>query len=190
VAPRIIGLSGYAQAGKDTMGRILVEEHGYTRIAFADILKAAIEKLNPYIPYAFDHDFPTDFARVRTLTSLYGRDETKARHPEYRRLLQVFGTEVGRQMLGEDVWVNAAFHQMKPDTKYVITDVRFPNEFNRIKNEGGEVWRVQRLDVGPANGHASETALDGAKFDLWLFNDAPIAQMAADIREILSGVRT
>ena len=45
----IIGLSGYAQSGKDTVAEILVEEYGYTRVAFADIIKQAVYLLDPIV---------------------------------------------------------------------------------------------------------------------------------------------
>ena len=45
----IIGLSGYAQVGKDTVAQILVEEYGYSRIGFADIIRNACYRLNPIV---------------------------------------------------------------------------------------------------------------------------------------------
>ena len=45
----IIGLSGYAQVGKDTVANILVEHYGYTRIGFADIIRKAAYILDPLI---------------------------------------------------------------------------------------------------------------------------------------------
>ena len=45
----IIGLSGYAQAGKDTVAQMLVEDYGYTRLGFADIIKKACYYLDPII---------------------------------------------------------------------------------------------------------------------------------------------
>ena len=45
----ILGLAGYATSGKDTVGRYLVEEHGFTRLAFADTLKRFALAVNPIV---------------------------------------------------------------------------------------------------------------------------------------------
>ena len=43
----IIGLTGYAQSGKDTVAKILVENYGFTRIAFADKIREFLYETNP-----------------------------------------------------------------------------------------------------------------------------------------------
>ena len=45
----IIGLSGYAQSGKDTVAKVLIEEYGFTRIAFADKIREFLYDLNPQV---------------------------------------------------------------------------------------------------------------------------------------------
>src|SRR5581483_2011292 len=95
----LLGLMGYAQAGKDTVAKLLVEEFGFTRIAFADALREALYALNPLIPFEGDH------VRLRWLIDASGWEEAKVRHPEVRELLQRLGTESGRNVLGADVWV-------------------------------------------------------------------------------------
>jgi hypothetical protein len=76
-----------------------------------------------------------------------------------RKLLQLLGTECGRQILHPNIWVNALFADYKgidnPLEKgyleewgkpnWIITDVRFPNEAKAIKDRGGIVIRVNRL---------------------------------------------
>ena len=82
-----------------------------------------------------------------------------------RKLLQLLGTECGREILHPNIWVNALFADYKPVGKsvgtlpkdntvnlyhstqfpnWIITDVRFPNEAKAIKDRGGVVIRVNR----------------------------------------------
>jgi hypothetical protein len=181
----IIGVSGYARSGKDTIGQILVNEFDFHRIAFADILKEAIEILNPYVKWGLST------VRIRDVIESIGREKAKEEIEEYRRLLQVFGTEVGRELLGEDVWVNAAFARMRDDRNYVVTDVRFPNEFRAVHHHAGEIWRVSRPGVGPANAHRSETALDSSDFipDVLIHNDGTIEDLQRQVTSHLIEAR-
>jgi hypothetical protein len=75
------------------------------------------------------------------------------------------GTEVGRDMFGDNFWVDQALREVQDDDLAVFTDCRFPNEAQAIKDRGGVVWRVERPGFGPVNGHASETSLDDWDFD-------------------------
>lgn len=160
---RLIGINGYARSGKDTVANFLVQDHGFVRIAFADLLKQALYKLNPIVD-------PIVGFRVNDLVDDYGREKAKEL-PEVRQLLQRLGTEVGRDMLGADIWVDAAFAQMSSDTDYCISDMRFWNEATRIVNNGGITVRINRRGVGPANNHPGEVALDSWHFDYILEND-------------------
>jgi hypothetical protein len=77
--------------------------------------------------------------------------------PEIRGLLQRMGTEVGRQMFGEQVWINKAMEIAEREDNVVFSDVRFHNEADAILRAGGRLWRVTRPGVGPVNSHASRT---------------------------------
>ena len=83
--------------------------------------------------------FNGDTFRANTLR---GWDEAK-KTEEVRRLLQIFGTEIGRSLLGENIWVELATRNLESSKNYVFTDVRFPNEADKIKNLGGLIWRVE-----------------------------------------------
>ena len=157
----IIGLSGYGGAGKDTVAKYLVENYGYERRAFADPIKDALVKLNPYI---------TPNVRVSDIVEAYGWDVAKKGYPEARRLLQVLGTEVGREMFGEDFWVILSMTDILPEDKIVFSDVRFESEAREILKLGGILVRVDRPTVGPVNSHESEVALDKWDFDWHLRN--------------------
>lgn len=172
----IVGLSGYAQSGKDTVGATLVENYGFTRYAFADALKECVYRLNP----AVRHLCPTDmrfgeYLRVQDLVDSMGWEQAK-KEPEVRRLLQVMGTEAGRQVLGDNIWVDAVLNKVGDDD-VVITDCRFPNEAQAVKDRGGYVVRVTRPGVDAVNAHPSETSLDDWPFDLTVDNSGTLEEV-------------
>ena len=170
----ILGLSGYARAGKNSVADLLGVT--YMQRAFADPMRDALLKLNPWIDSkecladAVDH---------------LGWDQAKVIFPEIRRLLQVLGTEVGREMIGQSVWVDIALKCVKPNDNIVFTDVRFHNEANAIKFLGGQIWRVERPQVGAVNAHPSETAMDDWPFDQIIYNDESLEELKVQVGRIL-----
>jgi hypothetical protein len=168
----IVGLSGYAQSGKDTVAELLCLNYKYHRRAFADPMRDAIYTLNPIV---FNLN-----SRVADLVDEYGWDVAKA-NPEVRRLLQVFGTDVGRKMFNENFWVDIALAGLNPEHRVVLSDVRFPNEAEAIKNLGGQVWRINRHNHAPVNGHKSEHAMDNFMFKHVLYNDGTIDDLADEV---------
>lgn len=161
VPPIIVGLCGYAQSGKDTVAETLVDDHSFERIAFADNVRALAEVLNGF---------------VKSRVSEFGWDEAK-KNPVIREYLQRVGQGV-RDVLGEDSWVDAALRDLKPGRRYVVTDVRYPNELEVIRALGGTTVRIARSGVGPINGHVSETAIDGEGVDYWIQNDSTLTDLA------------
>jgi hypothetical protein len=164
----IIGLAGYARSGKNTVADLL--GHKYKQVAFADPMRNALYKLNPIIN-------TIDGVDVREAVDELEWDTAKDHFPEIRRLLQVLGTEVGRHMIHENVWVDIALRGMLPTDDVVFTDVRFINEAVAIKKLGGEVWRIDREGVGAVNGHISEHALKDWEFDRIIENNGTIEDL-------------
>lgn len=185
----IIGLSGYARSGKDEAAKVLVEEFGFTRVAFADKLREVLYALNPTVLHDTDvrrRDFEKPHRYVQDVIDQYGWDGYKETPfgAEIRRLLQRLGTEAGRETLWDSIWVDAAFAGLPDDAKVVVTDCRFPNEAEAVKSRGGVMWRIERRGNGPANNHPSETSLDDWKFDYTLWNSAGVEEYKYDVREL------
>ena len=168
----IIGLSGYAQSGKNTVADILVDHHGFIALAFADPIKALVYDINPKI----------NSIEIQGMVNEYGWDIVK-QDPEVRRLLQTTG-EAGRQGIDEYLWVALTLSQIKDphEGRYVITDVRFPNEASAISSQGGQLWRIERPGVDAVNDHISETALDAWVFDETIVNDGTIEDLKKKIK--------
>jgi dephospho-CoA kinase len=180
----IIGLSGYAQTGKDTVAEYLISNYGYRRVAFADPIREALYRLNPVVPVG---EFQS--THLAQAVNGLGWEETKRISPETRRLLQVLGTEVGREMFGPDFWVNQAMRNASKFDKIVLTDVRYPNEYRAIKNRDGVIIRIVKPGTTAVNEHSSETALDNFSFDATIVNDGSIHDLGKKIDSVIKGVK-
>lgn len=168
----IIGISGYAQTGKDTVADYLIEKYGFVKVSFADPIREALYRLDPSINIG---EFSS--ASLASAVDHMGWEEVKRLSTEARTLLQRFGTEVGREMFGKDFWVNQALLRAKEHDHVVIPDVRFGNERDAIYRNGGFVWRVVRNGVGPVNSHISDNALSNDDFDFKLYNNGSMEDL-------------
>lgn len=121
--------------------------------------------------------------RVNDLVQSLGDTEAK-KDAEYRRLLQVIGTSV-RDFFGEDTWVKAALPKGASSKYIVISDVRFPNEYDFIRKNHGIVLRVVRPGVQPANNHPSEISLDDRQFDGVIINDGSLVDLEGEVQRVL-----
>lgn len=185
-----IVLSGFARVGKDEVAKILVEQYGFQRRAFADKLREVLFALNPVVGWKWDTGGESDRPQLWRLQDHFkydkqGWDTYKESNyaNEIRRLLQRLGTEAGRQTLWDSIWIDAALTNLSEDARVVVTDGRFYNEFDSIRERGGEVWRVERPGVGPLNDHASETeAILYPHFDRVIVNDGTLEDLAEKVR--------
>jgi len=149
--------------------------------------------------------------------------------PTYRDLLQYIGTDLFRNQLHENVWINALMSKYIGTHKaiqygttdgldriptgditeypnWIITDCRFENEAKAIKDRGGIIIRVNRINrelemiksmasttgVGSKlmdkihnSNHPSETSLDNYEFDYVIDNNDTIEELILRVKEIL-----
>lgn len=129
----IIGFSGRLGVGKDFIARNVVQrfierqfpnEHPIN-LAFADQLK---------INTIMKHSIPFEKVFVKKTN-------------ETRRLLQMEGTEIGRNTYGKDIWIRYMDNwiniwKLRGFTSFLITDCRFKNEIDWIHSQGGVVIRI------------------------------------------------
>jgi hypothetical protein len=171
----IIGLTGYAQSGKDTVAEILVRKSGYKRIAFADPIRNVLYDMNPMID-----NIAGEPIFLQTLVNRVGWDEAK-QNPRVRQYLQNLGVSA-RTHIDSDVWVIRAVREMNSDEDIVITDVRFENEARLIKAAGGQIWRITRPGVAPVNGHVSESEMANYRTDREIINSGSIEDLEVIIQ--------
>lgn len=183
----LVAFSGMKGSGKDTAARVLIEEYGFTKIAFADALREALLVLDPLVTIE-DEWQPVQLVRLSKVISEYGWDWAKNAIPEVRRLMQVFGTEVGRMLFGENVWVDTLSKKFidlaSVKTKYVITDCRFENEAKFVQDTFGIIVWVTRPGV-TSDGHASESTVVKDYADYYLTNDETIEELEEDVRMMM-----
>lgn len=167
----IIGLGGLLRSGKDTVADYLVEKHGYTKLGMSDPLLEMALVLDPIIPTS------NGTLRLSEVVELAGYVTAK-QYPEVRRFLQKLGTEVGREMIDQDLWVSQASkgiaRVLNEGGRVVLTGVRFPNELELVSGtwKGTTVW-VERPSVRQDtehSKHASEATLSSEDFDRVLLN--------------------
>ena len=119
-----------------------------------------------------------------------------------REFLQKLGTDAIRDSLHTNAWVNALMADYTPTQvqwsdgpiggykdgpmpNWIITDTRFPNEAQAIKDKGGIVIRVDRPGVKPINDHPSEVGLDSWDFDYKIANVSDLKALSLTVRMIL-----
>lgn len=104
--------------------------------------------------------------------------------PTVRVFLQELGTDAMREVIHPETWVNALMSEYQLiDNKYpnwIITDVRFPNEYRAIKERGGIMIRVHR-NLFSYDTHPSETALDDYDFDLQIYNHGTLEDLITEV---------
>lgn len=171
----LIGIAGKQKSGKDTIANYLVENYGFVRKGFADFLKELTLLL-------FD----------------VSKQDLEEKDVRVRKILQDLGQKM--REIDEKVWVNqllAKFDGAKlmidskatgKSLRWVISDIRHPNEVEAVRSRGGKVWKVERSKgpEGDLMDHISETALDDySGFDEVILNTGTIEDLQDSVRSIL-----
>lgn len=181
--PILIGLTGYAGSGKDTVREILERQHDYYGIALADPIRAMLRQL-------LAHSGETStYITDRRLKE----QAIPALGVSYRHLAQSLGTEWGRSM-GQDFWTRIAeshIHDVRAlqfdcPQPVVVSDIRFLSEVGWVRKMGGVIWRVQRLNIDPVREHQSETEVGHIREDLVIHNNSGFDELAERVAFLLT----
>ena len=165
----LIGISGKKQTGKNTVAKFIAANTALKceEFAFADSLKNEVARL-----------------------CQVSRDEIERNKPRFRTMLQAWGV-YRRESLGDDCWVRQVIIKMLASNADIafITDVRFQNEANYVKEMGGFLIRVSR-DTGLNDNHISETDLD--KYEKWdgiILNTGSMEQLGIEIKDVMNKLK-
>lgn len=141
---KIIGICGLAGSGKDTIGDIIVGNiSNWEKMSFASHLKDVTSLLFGFDRKMLAGETPEDRLIREQPDKFWSNKMSKDFTPRYA--LQFLGTNLLRNQLYQNIWVDCLERKiMETDKNVVITDVRFPNEIDMIRNIGGEIWRVER----------------------------------------------
>lgn len=207
----IVGLSGYAKSGKDTVAE-MIQELTTVNGTTPWVIKKYSGKLKEVASILTG--IPVDNFEMQSTKEMElgeewdgwgyrGRNDGTPVMPHFtgdpyrkrmtvRELLQRLGTDAIRNNLHDNAWVNALMSEYRPPklseyypSKWIITDVRFQNEAHAIKERGGFIVRVHRPGVGPVNNHPSETSLDEWPFDYILTNDTDLAGLKESVKQLI-----
>lgn len=187
---RIIALMGAKGAGKSEVAQYLVDQHGYTRMRFADGVKGMLRTLGLT-------EAQTDGAEKESPIPLLGGKT-------YRDAATSLGTAWGRDMMDPDLWARALEQRMMAHTfaasrvRIVVDDVRFPNEHEMLQRWDAIFVRVRRQAAEPqlsplrsfflrhgfyrlSGVHVSEAHWRTLPFDIELQNQSTIEDLRAQI---------
>jgi hypothetical protein len=138
----IIGLVGFIGSGKGTVADILVNDYGFKKESFANPLKDAVSAIFGWDRALLEGDTAESRAFREKVDEFWSSRLGKTVTPRWA--LQQMGTEAGRNVFGEAVWVTALEKRIQSVDNVVIADVRYPNEIEAITSIGGHVLRVKR----------------------------------------------
>lgn len=162
--PMVIGFAGHAGSGKNAAAAGL----GGVVIGFADPLYAGLSAML---------GVPEQLLRERATKEL---PAAVGKSP--RDLLRTLGTEWGRELVRDDLWVWRARQRIQEAARMgystiAICDVRFANEAAFIRQElGGQVWWIDRPNTCPG-GHVSDKSLTAEDCDLVVDNSGTLDQL-------------
>lgn len=174
-------ITEYLKSNRSTDRSVYPEHH-----AFADKLKLCASIILGEDKDAFEVESEKNSKTRLHITDQEGKLITN------RKFLQLFGTEVGRA-IDPNLWVKSLLADYReavfsaeinhiPD--WIVTDVRFPNEAEAIKAEGGILIRVNR-DTSVVDDHPSETALDNYEdFDIIISNNGSLQDLVDKVYDI------
>lgn len=179
---KIIGITGKARSGKDTVGNWLVSK-GFYQYAFANPLKDAAA-----IMFGIPRSWFDDPTRKEQIITQWGFSP--------RVILQRLGTEAGRELFCQDIWTRRADIELKavfealpitfsPFTGLVVTDVRFEDEAAWIRAKGGQVWHVQRRNAPDVASHKSEAGVSVLAEDAIIDNNGTLQDLFVHINETI-----
>jgi hypothetical protein len=184
----LIGLGGYAFAGKDAFADALVEYEEFNKLFMSSVLRDALHTLNPWVQGEDQWWY-----RYAEYEASVGSYEESKKNEEVRRLLQVMGTEVGRKMFGLDVWIDLLAGRVaslrEAGFSVAVTGIRYPNELEWVRDNGGNAVWIDRPGTAPVNEHSSDNTLGPEDFDLTVMNDGTLGDLADSASTLVRAMR-
>jgi hypothetical protein len=208
----IIGLLGLIGSGKGTVAEHLVEKHNFVPDSFAATLKDACAVIFSWPRPLLEGNTP-ESREWRETVDLWWSKELNIPNFTPRLALQLMGTDTIRNHFHKDMWLLTMKHriQSRPGQNIVISDARFPNEVQLIKEAGGILIQVTRshlpdwYDIATeanrgdeaarllmvtkyCNIHTSEWSWCGTKVDYGLANDADLRALYRNADSIVRNI--
>lgn len=194
----IIGIVGLIGSGKGTVADILVEEHDFKKISFADALKDGVAAMFGWDRKLLEGDTVESREWRETPNEFWTKETGKEITP--RLILQLVGTECMRDGFYDGIWVSLVKKKLLTynQENWVIPDTRFPNEVDMIKSIGGNIWRVKRGEdpdwydpyrennIEPIDVHPSEFKWVRSDFDQVIDNNSTLDDLQLKVKNLIS----
>ena len=170
---KLIGITGKAGSGKDTVADIILQQYPGFKRAMAKPIKGAFKAV-----FGFD---PDQLPRDSKEKQIPGFDFSA------RKAMQTLGTEWGRT-LDKNLWLKLAHENYKfclrKSGYLIIPDIRFDNEAEWIRANGGILIEVSRKDLAEVEAHESESGV-GEPPDYTIRNNGSIIDLTLAVTKAL-----
>jgi len=181
---KLIGLAGKARSGKDTIADIWANERRVSRYALADPVRhAAAAMFNMQF-----EQFTGDNPNRDKIDPFWGISP--------RRMIQLVGTECGREVFRPDIWTKNAEMRLRacrelnhfaslPSDYFIVTDIRFNDEADWIRKQGGRVIHILRNNDPEVEAHKSENGVDIVTGDLAIHNTGSLGNLKLTVQNTI-----
>ena len=174
----LISFSYTMRSGKDCSCDYLVKQYGFKKIAFATSLKEACGSI-------FGLTDEQMHGKLKEVVDGYWGMTP-------RHILQQFGTETMREHFDKDIWVKSVFKRisLEPETNWCISDCRFLNEVEFVKQQGGIAIKLVRNTGLPPSTHISETQLNSySGWDYVIDNNGSVEDLHRILDSIMGQIK-
>lgn len=169
----LVGFTGKARSGKDTAALFVIETFNLEKYSFAQPIKEACK-----VMFGWNEEHVNGSLK-EAIDDHYGVSP--------RQAMQTLGTEWGRNTIHNEMWIKRAEMAFKQSSMgIVIPDVRFENEAEFIRDNGGVLIHVTRPNVIQVNAHSSEAGVRVTEDDFVIVNDSTISQLHLQVEQALA----
>ena len=175
---QVIGFTGLKGSGKDTAAAGLGD---YANVKMAGALKEMIRAFMRYIRIGEGEIERCIEGDLKEVPRPYWGGRTT------RYVMQHLGTDFGRNMVWDGIWVNAFKLCASGYDRVACTDVRFPNEVTAIHELGGKVIGIIRPGQDNRDAHASEAEIANLDVDMIVLNDGTVRQLQDAVKRVVDG---
>jgi len=185
---KLIGITGKAGSGKDTAADYIAEKYGYRKYNLADPIKKALNAM-----FGWDMSYWDDREWKETILPKIGVSP--------RVLAQTLGTEWGREIINEQIWLHIAEDLVESvahshsHNGVVIPDLRFDNEALWMKNlsdtkpyvDNYKIVKIERSDIDYVDNtkHSSESGVSSTFIDNFVNNNGSIDDLEFEFDKLM-----
>lgn len=180
----IVGVSGFARSGKDTVCDYAVDHFGYRKVGFSDPIREIAKTI-----FGFeDEDFVNE--RKEEINPVWNLSP--------RFALQKIGTEGSRNVFQDDIWIRcierkiAKLVEKEDQRKFIIRDLRYENEADFVRSQEGHFGLVLHV-LRPSqerirlSEHPTERGIEiQSAHDIVLENTGTIEDMHKQVGHLLA----